>query len=79
MPVSTKLAQTWHKALGLAGGGHADDIGYPLIDPATDELVLSAVTYPTRLLLEREASGLGVPYRIREVKYSLAFWSVGCS
>ena len=49
---------------------HPDDTGYPWLDPATGELVLSATSLAGRLLLEVEAIDLAVQYRIREVAHS---------
>lgn len=46
------------------------DLGYPWIDPATGELVLSAVTPRGRGLLD--AANPSVPFRIRMVPYGAA-------
>lgn len=46
------------------------DLGYPWIDPATGELVLSAVTPRGRSLLD--AAKPGVPFRIRTMPFGAA-------
>ena len=50
---------------------HADDTGYPWVDPTSEELILSAATAQGRTLLEAEGAELGVPYRIRDVAHSV--------
>jgi hypothetical protein len=49
---------------------HPKDVGYPWVDPATGEIVLSAATDQGQALLEAEATTLSVPYRFRQVGYS---------
>ena len=49
---------------------NGDDLGYPWVDPATDELVLSVVTPRGRELIE--AAGITVPHRIRDVAHGAA-------
>ena len=49
---------------------NGEDLGYPWVDPATDELVLSAVTPRGRELIE--AAGISVPHRIRDVAHGAA-------
>jgi hypothetical protein len=49
---------------------HPRDVGYPWVDPATGEIVLSAATDEGQALLEAEAAAMSVPYRFRQVQYS---------
>ena len=70
-PANEEMAVAFDKAWRFAEQ-HANDTGYPWLDPATDELVLSAATDDGRELLEAEAIRLAVPSRIRQVTYSFA-------
>src|SRR4051794_32704417 len=46
---------------------HGDDLGYPWIDPASGELVLSAVNQQGRQLID--ATTISLPHRTRDVKH----------
>ena len=60
------MAQAHSDATVLAENNGLD-LGYPWIDPATGELVLSAVTAQGRELIQR--ANITVPHRIREVAH----------
>ena len=64
-PPSEEHAQAFSDAWSLAES--SDDLGYPWIDPATGQLILSAATARARERLE--ALTLGVPFGIRDVKH----------
>lgn len=68
-PLVRRLANAFSDALELAEA-NGDDLGYPWVDPATDELVLSAATPRGRELIE--AAGISVPHRIRDVAHGAA-------
>jgi hypothetical protein len=68
-PVPRRLAGPFSDAMLLAET-NGDDLGYPWIDPATGELVLSAVTPQGRDLIL--AAGITVPHRIRDVAHGAA-------
>jgi hypothetical protein len=70
-PASENLLHAFDQAWTFAQS-HADDLGYPWVDPNKGELVLSAVTARGRTLLESEAAGFSVPVRVREVTHSFA-------
>jgi hypothetical protein len=65
-PVGEDMAQAESDAW-VFSEDHGADVGYPWVDPSTNELVVSAVTAEGRSLLE----GLtyGVPHRIRDVQH----------
>jgi hypothetical protein len=65
-PPNEAVAQAHSDALVMAEA-NGQDFGYPWIDPATGELVLSAATVRGRQLLE--AAGFTVPHRIRNVAH----------
>jgi hypothetical protein len=67
-PVSRRLANVYSDALQLAED-NGNDLGYPWVDPASNELVLSVVTPRGRELVE--AAGITVPHRIREVAHGV--------
>ena len=68
-PAPRRLANAFSDALELAEA-NGDDLGYPWLDPATGELVLSAVTPRGRELIE--AAGIAVPHRVRDVAHGTA-------
>jgi hypothetical protein len=68
-PLARRLANAFSDAMELAEA-NGDDLGYPWVDPATDELVLSAVTPRGRDLIE--AAGITVTHRIRDVAHGAA-------
>ncbi len=68
-PASEDLLHAFDQAWTFAQA-HADDVGYPWVDPGSGELVLSAVTARGRSLLGSEAADLTVPFRIRDVTHS---------
>jgi hypothetical protein len=68
-PVPRRLAMPFSDAMLLAET-NGEDLGYPWIDPATGELVLSAVTPRGRDLIL--AAGITVPHRIRDVAHGAA-------
>jgi hypothetical protein len=70
-PATEELIRASQKAWYFAKA-HRGQIGYPWVDPATDELVLSAATQNGLLLLEGEAAQLTVAFRIRWVTHSFA-------
>jgi hypothetical protein len=63
-PPNEELAIVFSRAKDQASA-NGDDLGYPWIDPATGELVLSAVTPHGRDLV----AGIATPHRVREVKH----------
>jgi hypothetical protein len=65
-PPNEAVAQAHSDAMVMAEANGLD-LGYPWIDPATGELVLSAATPGGRQLIE--AAGFAVPYRIRDVAH----------
>lgn len=65
-PVTEEIAVAISDAMVLAEA-NGDDLGYPWIDPASGELVLSAVTPRGRDLIE--AADITVPRRVRDVAY----------
>jgi hypothetical protein len=69
VPASEVLAQAHSDAMELAEA-NGDDLGYPWIDPASGELVLSVVTPHGRELVE--AAGITVPHRTRDVSRGAA-------
>lgn len=69
IPRGEVLANAFNSAMQVAEANGVD-VGYPWIDPATGELVLSAVTPRGRSLLE--AARPSVPFRIRTVPYGAA-------
>jgi hypothetical protein len=68
-PLARRLANAFGDAMELAEA-NGDDLGYPWVDPLTDELVLSAVTQRGRDLVE--AADISVPHRIRDVAHGAA-------
>jgi hypothetical protein len=68
-PLPRRLARQLSDALELAQA-NGDDLGYPWVDPATSELVLSAVTSRGHALAQ--AAGFTVPFRIRDVTHGVA-------
>jgi hypothetical protein len=70
-PATEELALAFQDAWEFAEE-HPRATGYPWVDPATDELVLSAATPQGRKTLEQRAADLSVPYRIREVTHAFA-------
>jgi hypothetical protein len=68
-PIPRRLANAFSDAMLLAEA-NGDDLGYPWVDPVSNELVLSAVTPRGRELVE--AAGISVPHRIRDVEHGLA-------
>jgi len=68
-PVTEDMADALVTALMLADT-HGEDVGYPWIDDATGELILSAATQRGADLLQ--AAGIDVAYRIREVAHGAA-------
>jgi hypothetical protein len=68
-PPSEEVGVAFARALELAeANGH--DLGYPWIDPASGELVLSVVTPQGRKVVE--AAGITVPHRTRDVAHGAA-------
>jgi hypothetical protein len=65
-PPNEAVAQA-HSDAQVMAEANGLDLGYPWIDPATGELVLSAATVRGRQLIE--AAGFAVPYRIRNVTH----------
>lgn len=68
-PASEALAQAFDQALRIAMA-NPNDLGYPWLDPSTDELVLSAATGQGRRILE--TATFTVAHRIRDVAHSYA-------
>jgi hypothetical protein len=68
-PPTEELKVAFSRATELADA-NGDDLGYPWFDPASGELVLSAVTANGRAIVE--AAGITVPYRIRDVVHGAA-------
>ena len=68
-PIPRRLANAFSDAMLLAEANGAD-LGYPWIDPATGELVLSVVTTRGRELVEEAA--IAVPHRTRDVAHGAA-------
>lgn len=68
-PASEDLLQAFDRAWQFAQA-HADDTGYPWVDPDRGELVLSAATRQGHSLVASEAAGFSVPVRIRDVAHS---------
>jgi hypothetical protein len=68
-PSSEVVAQALSDAMVLAEA-NGDDLGYPWLDPATGELVLSVVTPHGRELAG--AAGITVPHRTRDVLHGVA-------
>jgi hypothetical protein len=67
-PVPRRFAEPFSDAMLLAEA-NPDDLGYPWLDPAAGELVLSAVTPRGRELIQ--AAGITVPYRVRDVDHGV--------
>ena len=65
-PPNEAVAQAHSDAMVMAEANGLD-LGYPWIDPATGQLVLSAATARGRELIE--AAGVDVPHRIRDVEH----------
>jgi hypothetical protein len=65
-PSNEVAAQALSDAMVLAEA-NGDDLGYPWLDPANGELVLSAVTAHGRELVG--AAGITVPHRTRDVSH----------
>jgi hypothetical protein len=65
-PPSEDIGAAFGHAVDLADA-NGDDLGYPWIDPATGELVLSVVTQHGRELVD--AAGIAVAHRIRAVAH----------
>ena len=68
-PIPRRLANAFDDAMLLAET-NGDDLGYPWIDPASGELVLSVVTPRGRDLVD--AADITVPYRSRDVAHGIA-------
>jgi hypothetical protein len=68
-PLTRRFANAFSDAMAMAEA-NGDDLGYPWVDQATGELVLSVVTPRGRELVE-EAS-VTVPHRIRDVAHGAA-------
>jgi hypothetical protein len=68
-PPNEEMAQAFSNAFELAEANGAD-IGYPMIDPLSGELILSAATVRGRELLDR--ANIVVPHRIRNVTHGVA-------
>ena len=68
-PLTRRFADAFSDAMLLAEG-NGDDLGYPWVDQATGELVLSVVTPRGRELVEEAA--IAVPHRIRDVAHGAA-------
>jgi hypothetical protein len=68
-PLPRRLALPFSDAIELAAANGAD-LGYPWVDPVTDELVLSAATPRGRELIE--AAGITIPHRIRDIPHGIA-------
>lgn len=68
-PAPRRLANAFSDAILLAEA-NGDDLGYPWIDPATGELVLSVVTPRGRELVDE--AGITVPHRLRDVAHGAA-------
>jgi len=68
-PLPRRMANAFGDALLLAEA-NGNDLGYPWVDPVSNELVLSAVTPRGRELVE--AAGITVPHRIRDVAHGAA-------
>ena len=68
-PQNEEMAIAFSRATELAAA-NGRDLGYPWIDPASGELVVSAVTPGGRDLLL--SAKITVPYRIREVAHGAA-------
>lgn len=68
-PLTEALGQSFSDAMVLAEG-NGDDLGYPWVDPATGELVLSVLTPRGRDLVD--TAGINVPVRIRQVAHGAA-------
>jgi len=64
------IATAFDQAMNMTRDPASVDLGYPWLDPATGELVLSAVTATGRTLLE--ARTFGMPTRIRSVTHGVA-------
>lgn len=67
-PLPRRLALPFSDAIELAAA-NGDDLGYPWVDPVTDELILSAATPRGRELIE--AGGITIPHRIRDVPHGI--------
>jgi hypothetical protein len=65
-PPTEAIAVAFSRAMELAEA-NGDDLGYPWLDPANAELVLSVVTPRGRELVE--AAGTTVPHRTRDVAH----------
>jgi hypothetical protein len=70
-PACEVVLEEFDQVLRLAMN-HADDFGYPWLDPATNELVFSVATSEGRTLAEDAAATVTVRYRIRTVNHSYA-------
>ena len=68
-PAPRRLANAFSDAILLAEA-NGDDLGYPWIDPATGELVLSVVTPRGRQLVDD--AGVTVPHRLRDVAHGVS-------
>jgi hypothetical protein len=68
-PIPRRLANAFSDAM-LLTEANGDDLGYPWVDPVSNELVLSAVTPRGRELVE--AAGITVPHRVRDVEHGAA-------
>jgi hypothetical protein len=68
-PITRAFADPLEAALMLIET-NPDDVGYPWMDEATGELVLSVATPRGRELID--AAGITVPHRIRDVAHSAA-------
>lgn len=68
-PLVRRLANAFGDAMELAEANGVD-LGYPWVDPSTDELVLSTATPRGRELIE--AAGISVPHRVRDVAHGAA-------
>ncbi|MGH2406466.1 MAG: hypothetical protein ACRDF7_00115 [Candidatus Limnocylindrales bacterium] len=68
-PTSDALSSAFDQALRFAEA-NSGDIGYPWINPSTDELVLSAATEQGRSLLVALAASITVPHRTRDVAHT---------
>jgi hypothetical protein len=65
-PPNEQVGQAYSDAVRLAEV-NGNDIGYPWIDPASGDLILSAATPKGRQLLE--AAAITIPHRIRDVAH----------
>src|SRR5690349_10935906 len=68
-PIDPAMAAAFGAAMDLAVA-NGKDLGYPWIDPANGQLVISVVSEQGRQLVEH--AGPGVPYRFRTVAHGAA-------